>query len=86
MEENTPALVAAMPFPPIVDMLLERGTDCQVTFVSDKFTPIEWAIRSGNVAIVQILLDHGENDAHLRSCRRVTYASIPASIKCDTCS
>ncbi|KAJ6184646.1 hypothetical protein N7519_005947 [Penicillium mononematosum] len=55
----TPALVAAMPFPSIVDMLLERGADCQARFGTKGFAPIEWAIRSGNVALVQRLLDHG---------------------------
>jgi ankyrin repeat protein len=74
--KDTPALVAAMPFPSIVDMLLERGADCQVTFGSDKFTPIECAIRSGNVAMVQRLLDHG---VPLEICEAVTGRTMPTS-------
>lgn len=49
---GAPALVAAMSFPPILDMLLSRGADCQVVFMLPKRNPIEWAIESGNVALV----------------------------------
>jgi hypothetical protein len=57
--EGAPALVAAMSFPTILDMLLSRGVDCQVAFMSPKLNSIEWAIESGNVALVQRLLGHG---------------------------
>ncbi|KAJ5356142.1 hypothetical protein N7517_010751 [Penicillium concentricum] len=54
-----PALVIAMRFSPIFEMILSRGPDCQVAFKSRKFNTIEWAIGSGNITLVQRLLDHG---------------------------
>ncbi|CAI7584768.1 unnamed protein product [Penicillium glandicola] len=60
---GTPVLVTAMLFPPIFDMLIDRGADFQVALRYLKSNPtcksIKSAVRSGNVGLVQKMLDRG---------------------------
>ena len=52
------AVIAAMGFPQIIDLLLSRGADGQAQFRGDGANLMTKAVRSGHIASIQVLLDH----------------------------
>ncbi|KAJ5385473.1 hypothetical protein N7517_003384 [Penicillium concentricum] len=56
--ERNSAVIAAIGFPQIIDLLLSRGAEGQARFYNDKANPMTEAVRSGGIASVQVLLGH----------------------------
>jgi ankyrin repeat protein len=52
------AVIAAMGFPQIIDLLLSRGADGQAQSHGDRANPMPKAVSSGHIASIQVLLDH----------------------------
>ncbi|KAJ5951378.1 uncharacterized protein N7479_009791 [Penicillium vulpinum] len=71
-KHRDPALVTAIPFPELFSILLERTADSQVAFDHDELNLMEIAVRSGNVAMVQMLLDRGFSLERPRGVSEVT--------------
>ncbi|KAJ5162699.1 uncharacterized protein N7500_004529 [Penicillium coprophilum] len=56
--EGDSAVIAAMGFPQIIDLLLSRGANGQAEFHHDGTNPISQAVKYGDIASMQVLLDH----------------------------
>ncbi|KAJ6092219.1 hypothetical protein N7467_004188 [Penicillium canescens] len=52
------AVIAAMGFPQIIDLLLSRGADGEAQFRGDGADLMTKAVSSGHIASIQVLLDH----------------------------
>jgi ankyrin repeat protein len=56
--EGKSNIISAIEFPLIIDLLLSQGADGQSQFSEDRANPMTKAVGSGNIASVQVLLDH----------------------------